>query len=186
MSGRKRVSYNELLIHCFTQSGFRSSFGPEFGCRACYSRVFGFCKLLTGVTVPIVCDTLRFLATAVPIYNDLIQALSTPSNYMKKPMEIDAYLKGCKFLPYANNEIPSARNPVYKERFSSLHNLLLVMTKFYKEDLIGLKTLYEAGKVTFKKAPGDHIHLTETLYEMITPFLIDDDDEDSTKKIAVA
>ncbi|XP_074272806.1 uncharacterized protein LOC141596512 isoform X5 [Silene latifolia] len=128
--------------------------------------------------------------------------------------EIDAYLKGCKFLPYANNEIPSARNPIYKKRFSRLHNLVLIMfeeetiitpresswfgyypdgstnvilpfneTQLYKEDLIGLKALHEAGKVTFKKAPGEHVNLSDTLYEIISPFL---KDESSTQKIAVA
>ncbi|XP_074268976.1 uncharacterized protein LOC141592277 isoform X3 [Silene latifolia] len=56
-------------------------------------------------------------------------------------------------------------------------------TQLYKEDLIGLKALHEAGKVTFKKAPGEHVNLSDALYEMISPFL---KDESSTQKIAVA
>ncbi|XP_020401910.1 palmitoyl-protein thioesterase 1 isoform X4 [Zea mays] len=41
--------------------------------------------------------------------------------------DMEDYLKGCKFLPKLNNEIPSARNTTYKERFSSLENLVLIM-----------------------------------------------------------
>ncbi|KAM3403399.1 hypothetical protein ACQJBY_006878 [Aegilops geniculata] len=37
------------------------------------------------------------------------------------------YVQGCKFLPKLNNEIPSERNITYKERFSSLENLVLIM-----------------------------------------------------------
>ncbi|XP_074272801.1 uncharacterized protein LOC141596511 [Silene latifolia] len=162
-----------------------------------------------------ICAYLKYLINLLPVYSNFIQASVAPSNYMKIPKEIDAYLKGCKFLPYANNEIPSARNPIYKERFASLHNLVLVMfeedtmiiprksswfgyhpdgstdvvlpfneTTLYKEDLIGLKTLHEVGKVTFKKAPGGHINLSDTLYEMISPFLKDEDS--TTNQIAVA
>jgi hypothetical protein len=41
--------------------------------------------------------------------------------------DMEDYLKGCRFLPKLNNEIPSARNTTYKERFSSLENLVLIM-----------------------------------------------------------
>jgi hypothetical protein len=37
------------------------------------------------------------------------------------------YLKSCRFLPKLNNEIPDKRNATYKERFSSLENLVLIM-----------------------------------------------------------
>lgn len=37
------------------------------------------------------------------------------------------YLKSCRFLPKLNNEIPDGRNATYKERFSSLENLVLIM-----------------------------------------------------------
>jgi palmitoyl-protein thioesterase len=40
---------------------------------------------------------------------------------------MEDYLKGCRFLPKLNNEIPSERNATYKERFSSLENLVLIM-----------------------------------------------------------
>ena len=43
--------------------------------------------------------------------------------------DMEDYLKGCRFLPKLNNEIPSERNATYKERFSSLENLVLIMVR---------------------------------------------------------
>ncbi|CAI9095687.1 OLC1v1031683C1, partial [Oldenlandia corymbosa var. corymbosa] len=50
-----------------------------------------------------------------------------PSGYLKLPNNMDAYLQKCRFLPKLNNEIPGERNSTYKERFSSLQNLVLIM-----------------------------------------------------------
>ncbi|KAM3396973.1 hypothetical protein P3S68_000485 [Capsicum galapagoense] len=61
------------------------------------------------------------------IYSDYNQAHFAPSGYTKLPDDIPGYLKGCRFLPKVNNEIPNACNPIYKQRFSSLQNLVLVM-----------------------------------------------------------
>ncbi|XP_074272805.1 uncharacterized protein LOC141596512 isoform X4 [Silene latifolia] len=190
------------LIGISQVKNFISVGGPQAGVAGAPNCSFPICARLTN------------LLNLLPVYSTFIQASVAPSNYIKIPTEIDAYLKGCKFLPYANNEIPSARNPIYKKRFSRLHNLVLIMfeeetiitpresswfgyypdgstnvilpfneTQLYKEDLIGLKALHEAGKVTFKKAPGEHVNLSDTLYEIISPFL---KDESSTQKIAVA
>lgn len=40
---------------------------------------------------------------------------------------IPKYLENCRFLPKLNNEKPGERNSTYKERFSSLENLVLIM-----------------------------------------------------------
>ncbi|PWA58897.1 alpha/beta-Hydrolases superfamily protein [Artemisia annua] len=61
------------------------------------------------------------------IYSDYIQEHLAPSGYLKLPNNMDAYLKHCSFLPKLNNEIPEERNSTYKERFSSLENLVLIM-----------------------------------------------------------
>ncbi|GMN31083.1 hypothetical protein TIFTF001_003090 [Ficus carica] len=61
------------------------------------------------------------------IYCDLIQDHLAPSGYLKLPNAIPDYLEHCKFLPKLNNEIPEKRNTTYKERFSSLENLVLIM-----------------------------------------------------------
>ncbi|XP_024026854.1 palmitoyl-protein thioesterase 1 [Morus notabilis] len=61
------------------------------------------------------------------IYSDFIQDHLAPSGYLKLPNAIPDYLEHCKFLPKLNNEIPEKRNSTYKERFSSLQNLVLIM-----------------------------------------------------------
>ncbi|CAM8935494.1 hypothetical protein QQ045_012910 [Rhodiola kirilowii] len=61
------------------------------------------------------------------IYSDYVQDHLAPSGYLKIPTDIAAYEKGCKFLPKLNNEIAGERNSTYKERFSSLENLVLIM-----------------------------------------------------------
>lgn len=44
---------------------------------------------------------------------------------------------------------------------------------FYKNDNIGLKTLNEAGKITFSKIEGDHLQFTtQYIKETVIPFLM--------------
>ncbi|KAL0542089.1 hypothetical protein IC582_022178 [Cucumis melo] len=61
------------------------------------------------------------------IYSDVVQNSLAPSGFIKLPNDIPDYLEHCKFLPKLNNERPDARNSTYKERFSSLKNLVLIM-----------------------------------------------------------
>lgn len=61
------------------------------------------------------------------IYSNYVQAHLAPSGYLKIPSDMCGYLNGCKFLPKLNNELPDKRNATYKERFSSLQNLVLIM-----------------------------------------------------------
>jgi palmitoyl-protein thioesterase len=44
-------------------------------------------------------------------------------------------------------------------------------TKFYKEDLFGLKTADEAGRIAFEETPGDHLEFTdEELYGWVEKY----------------
>ncbi|KAI9087020.1 hypothetical protein K1719_017945 [Acacia pycnantha] len=61
------------------------------------------------------------------VYSDYIQTHLAPSGYLKLPNAIPTYLEKCRFLPVLNNELPNKRNATYKERFSSLQNLVLIM-----------------------------------------------------------
>ncbi|KAK4411203.1 Palmitoyl-protein thioesterase 1 [Sesamum angolense] len=142
------------------------------------------------------------LLIELAIYSDFVQEHLAPASYIKIPTDIDAYRKGCKFLPKLNNEI--YKNSTYKERFSSLENLVLIkfekddilvpketlgldifqmvlgntvlpaqQTTLYTEDWIGLKTLDEAGKVKFVSVSG---HLEISYSEMkkyILPYLVE-------------
>ncbi|ESR53480.1 alpha/beta-Hydrolases superfamily protein [Citrus sinensis] len=63
------------------------------------------------------------------VYSDYVQDHLAPSGYLKFPNDIPKYLEKCKFLPKLNNELPDKRNSTYKERFSCLQNLVLIMFK---------------------------------------------------------
>ncbi|KAL0429107.1 UNVERIFIED_CONTAM: Palmitoyl-protein thioesterase 1 [Sesamum radiatum] len=84
--------------------------------------------LCGSAAVCILVDLLIELA----IYSDFVQEHLAPASYIKIPTDIDAYRKGCKFLPKLNNEM--YKNSTYKERFSSLENLVLI--KFEKDNIL--------------------------------------------------
>jgi palmitoyl-protein thioesterase len=102
---------------------------------------------------------------------------------------LDRYYEKSTFLPYDNNE--KDPNPLYKERLTKLTNFGLfqwdddevvhpkesewfgIYDKFrvliplrrqeaYKNDVLGLKTLDEAGKLFFYHGPGLHMHLVSS------------------------
>jgi hypothetical protein len=44
---------------------------------------------------------------------------------------------------------------------------------FYKSDTLGLKTLNEAGRITFSEVEGNHLQFTEAdIDNIIVPFLL--------------
>ncbi|VVB12737.1 unnamed protein product [Arabis nemorensis] len=61
------------------------------------------------------------------VYTDYVQDHIAPSGYIKIPTDIKKYLEHSKYLPKLNNERPKERNSTFKQRFTSLHNLVLVM-----------------------------------------------------------
>ena len=48
---------------------------------------------------------------------------------------MDDHLKVCRFLPKLNDEILGERNALYKERLSSLENLVLIMVRLTKPEI---------------------------------------------------
>ena len=48
---------------------------------------------------------------------------------------MDDYLNVSRFLPKLNNEILGERNAAYKERLSSLENLVLIMVRLTKPEI---------------------------------------------------
>ncbi|XP_076947400.1 uncharacterized protein LOC143619336 [Bidens hawaiensis] len=153
---------------------------------------------LCGDTTNLLCFWLKSV-----IYSKEMQENLAPASYAKFLTDLDAYRKGCKFLPKLNNEFE--KNATYKERFSSLQNLVLIMfdeeaalipketswfgyfrdaasdaiippkeTKLYIEDWIGLRTLDEAGKVKFVNVSGGHLEITDDdMRKYIVPYLSD-------------
>ncbi|XP_074268975.1 uncharacterized protein LOC141592277 isoform X2 [Silene latifolia] len=140
---------------------FISVGGPQAGVAGAPNCSFPICARLTN------------LLNLLPVYSTFIQASVAPSNYIKIPT-------------FEEETIITPRESSWFGYYpDGSTNVILPFneTQLYKEDLIGLKALHEAGKVTFKKAPGEHVNLSDALYEMISPFL---KDESSTQKIAVA
>ncbi|XP_010449616.1 PREDICTED: palmitoyl-protein thioesterase 3-like [Camelina sativa] len=68
------------------------------------------------------------------VYNDGVQAFIAPSNFVKIPTKITEYLEHSTYLPKLSNERPGEKNSTYKDRFTSLHNLVLIM--FEKDDVL--------------------------------------------------
>ncbi|KAK9667977.1 hypothetical protein RND81_13G025500 [Saponaria officinalis] len=65
---------------------------------------------------------LKFLA-----YTKVVQNTIAPSGYIRLPNDHREYLKMCSFLPKINNEIEGQQILSYKQRFSNLANLILIM-----------------------------------------------------------
>ncbi|KAL6964953.1 palmitoyl-protein hydrolase [Sarracenia purpurea var. burkii] len=61
------------------------------------------------------------------VYGSYVQEHLAPAGYIKVPTDVKGYIQGCKFLPKLNNEYKNHTNSTYKERFSSLQNLVLIM-----------------------------------------------------------
>jgi len=134
------------------------------------------------------------------VYESWAQTSLAQANYFRDPNRIEAYTQSCEFLPEINNE--RNPNPQYKERFTSINRLALVMadndtmiypkesewfgfyedgdtsrilsmkqTKWYQEDLFGLKTLDQANRIDTYTTPGDHLQFTEEfLMEMVDKY----------------
>lgn len=78
---------------------------------------------------------------------------------------------------------------MYSNKFD-LHNwsnyfTLVVQTKLYTEDWIGLKTLDEAGRVKYIKVPGNHLGISKPdMKKYVVPYLQEEEEEeeDETSK----
>jgi len=149
----------------------------------------------------LICNIVNFIADQF-VYFPLIQNWIGPAGYFRNPADIPDYLEFSVFLPYLNGEKKDSTYATLKNNFSSLNAALFVMfnedtviypketawfwqlqadgsvlpvnqTDFYKNDLIGLKTLDEAGKVTYLAFDGNHLQFTdEQIKDVIAPFLM--------------
>ncbi|AED95500.1 Palmitoyl protein thioesterase [Arabidopsis suecica] len=88
---------------------------------------------LCGLTSDPACKKFNELIKGA-LYSETIQDHLAPSGYYKIPNDMKQYLERSKYLPKLNNEIPNQRNQTYKDRFTSLHNLVLV--KFQDDEVI--------------------------------------------------
>lgn len=148
----------------------------------------------------IICYPANFLVKSM-VYTSFVQNHVGPAGYFRDPSRLNTYKEKSVFLPALNNE-GASQNSNRASRFSSLNDALFVMfakdsmifpkesaifgeiqsdkktvlpydqTDLYKNDLIGLKSLVEAGKATFTSLPGDHLRFTlDDVDKLVVPHL---------------
>eukprot|EP00898_Chlorokybus_atmophyticus_P003332 jgi/Chlat1/39/ChrspC234687S00920 len=143
---------------------------------------------------PLVCALIDRLIK-LELYSAYVQDHLGPAGYVKDPLAIAAYQKGCRFLPYLNNEFSHDKS---RGSIASLNLLVLVKfnedtvldppetawfgfyeegtrtrtlapneTELYREDWVGLQQLDKAGRVAYISSPGQHLHITTLLYDSV-------------------
>eukprot|EP00271_Cylindrocystis_brebissonii_P007680 TRINITY_DN21280_c0_g1_i1.p1 TRINITY_DN21280_c0_g1~~TRINITY_DN21280_c0_g1_i1.p1 ORF type:complete len:333 (+),score=23.38 TRINITY_DN21280_c0_g1_i1:460-1458(+) len=75
---------------------------------------------------PFICQVVDFLIK-FGVYTSYVQNRLAPAGYVKIPTSLDAYYKGCVFLPRLNNELAAARMDVYKRRLAAIDRLVLIL-----------------------------------------------------------
>ena len=151
----------------------------------------------TGIMCSIVNGVTRGL-----VYTSWVQEHVAPAGYFKDMNKYQEYLEKATFLPYLNNEKPDSVVAEYASRMQALDGVMLVMfatdsvldppstawfsyynaqgkiidmvnQPIYQEDLIGLKTLNEQGKIQFVSLPGDHLSFSQdNILNIFVPFLV--------------
>ncbi|TNV76507.1 hypothetical protein FGO68_gene5727 [Halteria grandinella] len=182
-----------IVERCTTQGQPRNLItigAPNFGVSAsphCFSGMF--------------CDMINYVIDNM-VYFSYLQDNIGPAGYFRDPADISTYLEYSVFLPYLNNERAENFTQSINNRFTGLNGAMFIMfsndtmiypketawfyqleadyetitpvteTEFYKQDLIGLKTLNEAGKVQFVEWTGDHLQFSfDKINTVLGPFL---------------
>lgn len=145
------------------------------------------------------CNTINFFVD-LGVYTSLAQANVGPAGYYKDQYKYKLYLEKSDFLADLNNE-RATKNPSYKAKFSALEAVQLIkftkdtvvdpqesewfgyyaidskdlttlnQTQLYQDDFIGLKGLYDSGKVQFVEIAAQHLQMSAAeIDEYIVPF----------------
>ncbi|KAJ3190563.1 Palmitoyl-protein thioesterase 1 [Irineochytrium annulatum] len=144
-------------------------------------------------------------------YLSWVQGRSVQAQYYKDPKNMGLYRERSLFLAGINNEVEGKREEIYRQNLVGLRKLVAIRfseegtavpgesswfgfyeenmelvtmreTQGYKEDWIGLRTLDEAGKLTFGVADGKHMkiskeHIQELILEHFVAGSVDNDDD---------
>ncbi|KAL6322363.1 hypothetical protein AAG906_007916 [Vitis piasezkii] len=188
LNGKTTESIKSYLICLFSISekqvkNFISLGGPHAGTASAstlwskfFFSLFIMCTLCSGFICILVDNLIKS-----GIYSDYVQEHLAPSGYLKIPTDIISYLEGCRFLPKLNNEIIDKRNSTYKERFSSLQNLVLIMFE-HDTILIPKETAwfgyYPDGSFSWfcqqMSVPGNHLAISRSdMKTYMVPYLED-------------
>ncbi|KAI8372386.1 palmitoyl protein thioesterase, partial [Blakeslea trispora] len=139
------------------------------------------------------------------VYSEYIQNRIIQAQYFRDPTNKKGYLERNTFLPDLNNEINV--NEKYKSNISMLDRFVLirfsddVMIKpgysawfwaendqheliplfnrtLFKDDRLGLKSLYDTGHLEFLVCPGQHMQISDEYFDkqVIEPYLVEKED----------
>jgi palmitoyl-protein thioesterase len=138
------------------------------------------------------------------VYEDAIQDVISVAGYWRDPYQLDKYMNSCRFLPDINNELP-VRNETYKMNILKLNSFVMTHsdvdkvvqpslsgwfsgykpnsiaveswneTRQFTEDLLGLRTLWEQGKIYqftshVPHAESDHAPNKDFIFQNIMSF----------------
>jgi palmitoyl-protein thioesterase len=149
-----------------------------------------------------ICTMINYVVRQL-VYFTEVQDIVGPAGYFRDPHHMDQYLSESVFLRFLNNEAgEDADKASIKARFTALNGLMNVMfdqdtmvypkesewfqelnklekveplakSDWYNNDVLGLKTLTDAGKVKNVKVEGDHLQFTaEDISNTFVPFLL--------------
>lgn len=129
------------------------------------------------------------------VWRDSVQKRVIPAQYFRDHKYYDRYLEHLNFLADINNERAEV-NASYVSRLAAIEKLVLVSflqdttvvpkdssrfadqdmfgnfvpmteTRVYREDLIGIKQLDQAGKIEFLEVDDDHMRIPETMIHQV-------------------
>lgn len=139
--------------------------------------------------------------TNLNLYSDFYQEHLSVSGYWRNPLELEAYLNRCSYLPFLNNERAHQLSIQYKERILSLKNYIVIWSPFddvinppesakfsffddeyniislrdtvlYKEDSLGLRGLDESNRLHFYETNCTHVqHRNPVCFEQLYSIL---------------
>jgi len=132
------------------------------------------------------CKALTYISEHLSEYKTIQDDLN-PASYFRDPSKLTQFMADSIFLPYLNNEKDFSQTK--KQQILNLNHAVFVMTnqddvvypresaifgelqadgtvlnrvdtEIWKQDLLGLKTLEDAGKATFLAIDGAHVEFT--------------------------
>ena len=126
------------------------------------------------------------------VWHENIQKSIIPAQYFRDPYEYDNYVSHSNFLADVNNELAQKSNPAYAKNLNKLSKFVMVVftkdttlvpkesagfndwdtiydktipfdkTSLYENDLLGLRTMNENGKLAFLEIEEDHMVISDT------------------------
>ena len=123
-------------------------------------------------------------------WSAFVQSRLVPAQYYRDPEDYEQYLENSNYLADINNE-RAVKNPLYRKNLASLVNFVMFMftedttvipketswfeevngtevtplraRTMYTEDWLGLRELDRKGGLKFRRAPGEHMRISEAL-----------------------